>query len=80
MTIVASLGDIVNLSLDITENIIEPKFSISGGFLSISGHYDELRGNISFNFTPAGFMTLHSPSEHTIDNVHYDLELEVAFG
>ena len=78
MTVVASFGDMMNLYLDITTDRIEPKFYMLGS-LQISGTYSEQVGKIDYKFAPAGAMSIHSGSEHTIDGKRYDVEVGVEF-
>lgn len=49
------------------------------GSLQINGTYNQIRGMINYTFAPGGLMSFHSPSEHTINGFHSDVEVAVEF-
>lgn len=77
MTVTASFGDMMNLFLDITTDKIEPKFFMLGS-LKINGTYENSK-KIDYTFSPAGSMSIHAGSEHTIDDKRFDAEIGVNF-
>ena len=65
-----------NPYLNTTENWIMLFFR-SKGFIANDGDLEWIRGNFAARYCATGDIRFHTPSEHTFNNTHRDVEMQI---
>lgn len=78
MDIDFSIGNLRKVWFDTESNWATVHY-FSDGFLKLEGFLPETLRDINIMYRPLGVMFFHSPSEHSFDGLHYDVECQIFF-